>query len=105
MEIGLIVMVRPTGYKVYEYDLVRAWPQFERALDNYHWWRNVDELTRGPIRPAGLLDNIRTAAESAGSMDELVSLRDRAVHHDVWSEDLRSTFTARRRQLELKAVS
>ncbi len=104
-EIGLICMIRPDGFKVYEYDLVRAWPQFERAIDNYHWQRNVDELTRGPIRPSGLVDNIRAAAAVAGSLDELVSLRDRAVHHDVWSEDLRATFTARRRQLELKAVS
>lgn len=105
MEIGLIVMIRPEGYKVYDYDLVRAWPQFERALENYHWWRNVDELTRGPIRPAGLVDNIRAAAESAGSLDELLSLRDRAVHFDVWSAELRSSFTARRRQLELHVAS
>lgn len=104
-EVGLIVMIRPEGYKVYDYDLTRAWPQFERALENYHWWRNVDELAHGPVRPAGLVDNIRAAADAATSMDELVSLRDRAVHHDVWSEDLRATFTARRRQLELKAVS
>jgi hypothetical protein len=104
-EIGLIVMVRPEGYKVYEYDLVRAWPQFERALDNYYWWRGVDELTRGPIRPSGLVDNIRKAAEAAASMDELLSLRDRALHFDVWSEELRAAFTARRRQLELKSVS
>lgn len=104
-EVGLIIMVRPEGYKVYEYDLVRAWPQFERALDNYHWWRNVDELSRGPIRPHGLVENIRAAAETAESIDELISLRDRAVHHDVWSDDLRSVFTARRRVIELDVAS
>lgn len=103
-EVGLICIIRPEGYKVYEYDLVRSWPQFERALENYHWWRDVDELAR-PIRPAGLLENLRAAAEGAKTLADLVSLRDRAVHHDVWSEDLRSAFTARRRQLELKAVS
>ena len=101
-EVGLIVMIRPEGYKVYEYDLVRSWPQFERALENYHWWRNVDEMNRGPIRPAGLMENIRSAAEAAESIDDLKQLRDRAVHHDVWSEELRAVFTARRREIELR---
>lgn len=50
-EIGLIIMIRPEGYKVYEYDLVRGWEQFQRALASYHWWRDVDEMYRGPIRP------------------------------------------------------
>jgi len=51
-DVGLIVMIRPEGYKVYDYDLVRGWEQFERAFGGYHWWRDVDELARGPIRPA-----------------------------------------------------
>jgi hypothetical protein len=50
-ELGLIIMIRPEGYKVYEYDLVRGWEQFQRALASYHWWRDVDEMYRGPIRP------------------------------------------------------
>jgi hypothetical protein len=104
-EVGLIVMIRPDGYKVYEYDLTRSWPQFERALDNYHWWRDVEALSRGPIRPAGLVDNIVSAAQSAESMDELLTLRDRAVHYEVWSEELRKVFTARKRDIELEVTS
>ena len=100
-EVGLIVMIRPEGYKVYEYDLVRAWPQFERAIENYHWNRNVDELTRGPIRPTGLVDNLKAAGSSADSVEELHSLYQRAVHYDVWSDELRAIFTARRAHLEL----
>ena len=100
-EVGLIVMIRPEGYKVYEYDLMRAWPQFERALENYHWWRNVEEMTRGPIRPVGLVDNLRVAAEEASSLEELHALFERAVHYDVWSDDLRVIFTKRRAHLEL----
>ena len=50
-DVGLIVMIRPEGYKVYDYDLHRGWEQFERAFAGYHWWRDVDELARGPIRP------------------------------------------------------
>jgi len=50
-DLGLIVMIRPEGYKVYDYDLVRGWEQFERAFASYHWWRDVDELARGPVRP------------------------------------------------------
>lgn len=100
-EVGLIVMIRPEGYKVYEYDLVRAWPQFERAIENYHWNRNVDEISRGPIRPAGLVANLSASAESAETVEELHSLYQRAVHYDVWSDELRAVFTARRAQLEL----
>lgn len=100
-EIGLIVMIRPEGYKVYDYDLTRAWPQFERALDSYHWWRNVAELSRGPVRPSGLVDNLLTAAESAGSVEELHALYERAVHYDVWSDTLRAVFTSRRAHLEI----
>jgi hypothetical protein len=48
---GLIVMIRPEGYKVYDYDLTRAWPQFRRAFESYHWWRDSAELARGPVRP------------------------------------------------------
>ena len=49
-DVGLIVMVRPEGYKVYDYDIHRAWPQFERAFAGYHWWREADSLGR-PARP------------------------------------------------------
>jgi hypothetical protein len=104
-EVGLIVMVRPEGYKVYEYDLVRSWPQFERALDNYHWWRNVDEMARGPIRPAGLVDNLKAAAAVAESPEALRGLYERAVHYDVWSEELKAVFSARRAELELSEVA
>ena len=100
-EVGLVVTIRPEGYRVFDYDLTRAWPQFERALESYHWWRNVAELAHGPVRPAGLIDNIRAAAQAAGSMDELLALRDRAVHHDVWSAELKSIFSARREVIEL----
>jgi hypothetical protein len=104
-EVGLIVMIRPEGYKVYEYDLVRSWPQFERALDNYHWWRGVDELTRGPIRPSGLVDNLMAAAASAESVEDLHALYQRAVHYDVWSDKLRAVFTSRRAHLEIGVAS
>jgi hypothetical protein len=104
-EVGLIVMVRPEGYKVYEYDLIRAWPQFERAMDNYHWWRGVDELSRGPIRPSGLVDNLRAAAQVAESVEALRALYERAVHYDVWSEDLKAAFAARRQVIEFDVAS
>lgn len=50
-EVGLIVMIRPEGYKVYDYDLVRGWAQFVRAFEGHHWWRDADELAHGPVRP------------------------------------------------------
>lgn len=49
-EVGLIVMIRPEGYKVQPYALAPAWPQFERAFASYHWWRETDQLTLGPVR-------------------------------------------------------
>jgi len=104
-EIGLIAMVRPEGYKIYDYDLVRSWPQFQRAIENYHWWRNVENLARGPVRPSGLMENLTAAALNAESTEELHALYERAVHYDVWSDQLRAVFTKRRAHLELGVAS
>lgn len=43
---GLIIFIRPEGYKVYEFDLEPAWPQFKRAVENYRWWRASKKLGR-----------------------------------------------------------
>jgi len=45
-EVGLIIFVRPEGYKVYEFDLEPAWPQFRRAVWNYRWWKGAEALGR-----------------------------------------------------------
>lgn len=45
-QVGLIVMIRPEGYKVEDFDLASAWPQFERSIANYHWWRSAESLGR-----------------------------------------------------------
>jgi hypothetical protein len=67
-EVGLIVMIRPEGYKVYEYDLVRGWEQFQRALKSYHWWRDVDEMYRGPIRPVAPAAEVAPVEERASGV-------------------------------------
>lgn len=50
-DVGLIVMVRPEDYKVYDYDLHRAWPQFKRAFASYWWWRDDAKTLARPARP------------------------------------------------------
>jgi hypothetical protein len=51
---GLIVMIRPEGYKVEDFDLNQAWPQFQRAIENYHWWRGAEALGRPARAPLAL---------------------------------------------------
>jgi hypothetical protein len=96
-ELGLIVMIRPEGYKVYDYDLHRAWPQFLRAFDNYHWWRNTDELAHGPVRPKG--EDFFATAAGAGSIDELRAAAARANAAGAWNEVLQQAFTRRKTEL------
>lgn len=120
-EVGLIVMIRPEGYKVYDYDLVRAWPQFERAFASYHWWRDVDELCHGPIRPAGVTTSVTTPNE-AEMIDEITALRNKLFdairaardedvlaalwedHQDHWIEDHTLLVQARLAELETKKI-
>lgn len=96
-EVGLIVMIRPEGYKVYDYDIHRAWPQFLRAFDNYHWWRNTDELAHGPVRPKG--EDFFATAKNAGSLEELQAAARRASKAGVWNEVLQQAFTHRKHEL------
>lgn len=67
-DVGLIVMIRPEGYKVEDFDLVQAWPQFRRAIDNYHWWRGAQALgrpARAPVDLVSLLADPATTREQA----------------------------------------
>jgi hypothetical protein len=107
-DVGLIVMIRPEGYKVYDYDLVRAWPQFIRAFDNYHWWRNTDELAHGPVRPKGMAlvtaaaEDFAATAAAAESPEELFDAYQRAVAAGAWNDTLKETFS--RRKVELSGA-
>jgi hypothetical protein len=106
-DVGLIVMVRPEGYKVYDYDLVRAWPQFCRAFENYHWWRNTDELAHGPVRPKGTAlvtpaEDFAATAAAAESPEELFDAYQRAVAAGAWNDALKETFS--RRKVELSGA-
>jgi hypothetical protein len=106
-DVGLIVMIRPEGYKVYDYDLVRAWPQFIRAFDNYHWWRNTDELAHGPVRPKGTAlvttaEDFAATAAAAESPEELFDAYQRAVAAGAWNDALKETFS--RRKVELSGA-
>lgn len=51
-DVGLIVFIRPEGYKMYEFDLAPAWPQFVRAVENYCWWKGAKTLGRRVELPA-----------------------------------------------------
>jgi hypothetical protein len=106
-DIGLIVMIRPEGYKVYDYDLHRAWPQFQRAFDSYHWWRNTDELAHGPVRPKGTAlvtpaEDFAATAAAAESPEELFDAYQRAVAAGAWNDTLKETFS--RRKVELSGA-
>jgi hypothetical protein len=106
-DVGLIVMIRPEGYKVYDYDLVRAWPQFRRAFENYHWWRNTDELAHGPVRPKGMAlvtaaEDFAATAAAAESPEELFDAYQRAVAAGAWNDALKETFS--RRKVELSGA-
>lgn len=112
-DIGLIVMVRPEGYRVYDYDIHRAWPQFQRALDSYWWWRDADELARAvrPITPVveeapvpitkapsdPLLIQIQEALDPA-TFDELWE-----AHQAIWTDA--HTEAVRKRLAELEVAS
>lgn len=96
-DVGLIVMIRPEGYKVYDYDLVRAWPQFVRALENYHWLRDVGELAHGPVRPRG--EDFFVTAAGARDMRELKAAATRANAVGAWNEVLQQAFTRRKNEL------
>lgn len=102
-DIGLIVMIRPEGYKVYDYDLVRAWPQFIRAFENYHWRRDVSELAHGPVRPKGNPpEDFFATAKSVGTLAELMAAHHRAVAAGAWNDALKETFS--RRKVELSGA-
>lgn len=100
-DVGLIVMVRPEGYKVYDYDLHRAWPQFVRAFENYHWRRDTSELAHGPVRPRG--EDFYATAAAAASLEELIDACHRAVAAGAWNDLLQGRFT--QRKLELAAAT
>jgi len=91
-DIGLIVMVRPRGFRVFDYDLSRAWPQFERSLARYHWWKGAGSLARGPIRPVGLLESLSAAAAEATKISQLNKLYQRALQYEVWSAEMAAEF-------------
>lgn len=89
-DVGLIVMVRPEGYKVYDYDIHRAWPQFERAFASYHWWRDADSLAR-PVRPNPPVKEeavpvVETTAEFQNDplLDQITEVLDPATFDDLW---------------------
>lgn len=92
-DVGLIVMIRPEGYKVYDYDLYSAWPQFQRAFENYFWWRDADSLAR-PSRPnppvvEPMVHNVLEIEKKLGlyaDQDEVVTLIREALHPDTLDE-------------------
>jgi hypothetical protein len=78
---GLIVMIRPEGYKVEDFDLNQAWPQFQRAIENYHWWRGAEALGRPARAPL---------AVEAVELDLMALLRDPHTTREdalAWYED------------------
>lgn len=44
--VGLIIFIRPEGYKVAEIDLSTAWPEFRRRLESLKWKRDAKKLGR-----------------------------------------------------------
>ena len=89
---GLIVMIRPEGYKVEDFDLAQAWPQFERAIASYHWWRGAESLGR-PARPPAIGPppvTIEQPTEDLFALLAQVTTRDEAnrlyqQHRGVWT--------------------
>jgi hypothetical protein len=66
---GLIVMIRPEGYKVEDFDLNQAWPQFQRAIENYHWWRGAEALGRPARAPLALPISEAACPVHGGTVD------------------------------------
>ena len=85
--VGLIVMIRPEGYKVEDFDLAQAWPQFERAIANYHWWRSAQSLGRPAREPSAatmsLLEILQHADTTRDQALELYRLRE----HNGWTDE------------------
>jgi len=98
-------MIRPEGYKVYDFDLVRAWPQFQRAIENYHWWRDVADLAHGPSGHADCWRTWWLQRKNADTTAQLHALYERAVHYDVWSDQASCGVHRRRAHLELGVAS
>jgi hypothetical protein len=109
-DVGLIVMVRPEGYKVYDYDIYRAWPQFERALASYWWWREDKSLAR-PVRPkvAAAVAAVEAPVRDP-LLDQIAEVLDPATFDELW-ENNESVWTdehtaeVRKRLAQLEAAS
>jgi len=103
--VGLILHVRPEGYKVYAHQLVKAWPQFQRALATYRWWKTVDKISRGPVVPPRFLDTMLDVALTTTSMDDLLAYHQRACDLGVWNDEWRHLFRTRRILIESKVAA
>ena len=80
--VGLIVMIRPEGYKVEDFDLAQAWPQFGRAIDNYHWWRGAESLGR-PARVPAVFDLMAEIRDRVKDIEDGRALWKK--HRDIWT--------------------
>jgi hypothetical protein len=103
--IGLILHVRPEGYKLCDHKLVTAWPQFQRALANWRWWKTVDKISRGPVVPPRFLDEMLDVALTTTSMDELLAYCQRARDLGVWNDEWRHLFRTRRILIESRSAA
>jgi hypothetical protein len=89
-QVGLIVMIRPEGYKVEDYDLAQAWPQFERAIGNYHWWRSAESLARparAPLAAAAPVDLMAVLEAPATTREEALALYACHVQDGTWTDE------------------
>lgn len=108
-DVGLIVMVRPEGYKVYDYDIHRAWPQFERAFANYWWWREAGSLAR-PCRPTVLPTPVVEMAPRDPLLVQIEEALDPATFDELWEANGATwtdehTAAVHKRLAELEAAS
>lgn len=95
-DVGLIVMIRPEGYKVEDFDLTQAWPQFERAVANYHWWRGAESLGRPARKP--IVPDLLEVLRNVTSREEALALH--ARHRGDWTPEHTAAVPAQFRRTE-----
>lgn len=105
---GLIVSIKPDGYRCYPIDLAKGFAHFA-AL--HSWWvaRRAERDCVGrpwaprADKPAPASDtprlDIATQVPFASSTDELMALYKQAVDLGVWTDDIRALFSQRKAEL------
>jgi hypothetical protein len=97
---GLIVSVKPDGVRLYPIDLERA-AQHWRHL--HAWWcarRDEKQAIGKPLAPRSPTPAYSALAGMAATVDDLMTLYQRAVAEGQWNDELKAAFAARKRELQ-----